>query len=163
MSARSVYGPHARALLPLIGIVALLSILSNAAGGALAVSDLIRERSALIAPEGSLIQLGRSLVGVVGVVAVLLVLRYPAVSWRLSLAWALAQLPVIDRVSQGSPNAQVVTLPLILGAVPSVSGNAVSYTELGIDLIAVVWVAWLWASRYPLGAARAEVRAVPRQ
>lgn len=116
MSARSVYGAHARALLPLIGIIALLSILSNVIGGALAVSDLIRERSALIAPEGSLIQLGRSLVGVV----------------------------------------QVVTLPLILGAVPSVSGNAVSYTELGIDLIAVVWVAWLWASRYPLGAARAE-------
>lgn len=109
---------------------------------ALIVGALSFGLNAAAAADGEGPAAGQALVGLVGVVAAILAwLRWSAgglTGWHLVAAWALVQIPVFAWTTDGSLTEQVIRFPLVATSRTEVNGELTSYSEIGLNLVAVI-------------------------
>jgi hypothetical protein len=91
--------------------------------------------------------LSRTLLGVLGLLAAALGPRF--LGWPLACLWALIQLPYYAwSIDSGSPTAQsIFKVPFTFSLTSTFSGHVVSYTAVGINLVGVLFMVWLWKWR----------------
>ncbi len=126
-----------RQALVLAGIIGLVGAVSAAGNLTATVS-------------GQAVAIGQTLVGIVGVAAAVLCWAKPSQGWMLAMAWALIQIPFYAWTPDGSPTAQVLTLPLTMSQSTKLNGVLTVYSAVGINLVGVIFAIWLraWRSRF---------------
>lgn len=89
------------------------------------------------AASGSVVEIGRVLVGLLGVVAAVTLRMQPGNGWLLAMAWALIQIPVYAWSPEGSPNLQMLSLPLTMTNSTRVNGVMTAYSSVGVNLAGI--------------------------
>jgi hypothetical protein len=109
---------------------------------ALIVGALSFALNAAAAVDGEGPAAGQALVGLLGVTAAVLAwLRWSAgglTGWHLMAAWVLVQIPVFAWTTDGSLTEQVIRFPLVATSRTEVNGELTSYSEIGLNLVAIV-------------------------
>jgi hypothetical protein len=113
----------------LVGLVALLA-------GFSVVNDLGAAWSGVVPA------ISRTLLGVLGLVAVGFMWLRPPLGKRLGIIWALVQIPFFATSLGGSFTAQSISFPLALAFPTTVDGQG-SVSSIGINLVGVIFAVWL--------------------
>ena len=119
-------------------------------GAILVVGGLTVATDATPALAGAIPAIGRLAVALLGVLGGTLLVTQPRRGWYLALAWALVQVPFIAWTPDGSPTAQVLQMPVAMTNAVRVNGQLVSYSALGVNVVGVLFAAWLgrWRSAF---------------
>ena len=134
-------GSNNRQALILAGVIGLIGAVS-AVGSASEIAGGQAVSSIAVAGQG--------LLGILGLASAALLILRPRQGWVLAMAWALIQIPFYAWTPDGSPTAQVLSLPITMSESSKVNGVLTSYSAIGINLVGVIFAAWLraWRSRF---------------
>jgi hypothetical protein len=113
-------------LVGLIGLIAGFSVVTDVGAALSGVAPAI----------------SRTLIGILGLVAVAFMWFKPPQGKLLGTIWALVQIPYFATSLGGSFTAQNVSLPLALAFPSTVDGQS-SVSSIGINLVGVIFAVWL--------------------
>jgi uncharacterized membrane protein len=122
-----------------LALLATWAIVGGAVSVALALGDLA---------DGEVVAICRTVLGVIGVAAGLLVwtLRRAGIDgWQAVMLWTAAQVPFIAWSTEGNATRQVIEMLLGFSASTTVNGVVTSSEQYGINAVGIVLV--IWASR----------------
>jgi hypothetical protein len=111
--------------------IALLAVYSAVVG---AVSFVLGATDAL---DGQSPAIGRTIIGVVGLIGGGLLWTQPQRGGLLCLAWAVAQIPYIVWNLDGSLTTQLIEIPLSMSSTTSRNGVITEQSAFGINLVGV--------------------------